>query len=144
MCWYYQGELFDPNDSDISDYVGFVYIITNLENGMKYVGKKLFWRTIKRPPLKGKKRKRKEVVQSDWRDYFGSNEKVKALVEEKGYDNFHREIIHFCKSKGELSYLELKEQMDRGVLFDEMYYNGIINARINATHVKNMNKDKLC
>ena len=125
----------------IEDYVGFVYVITDLTNKKKYVGKKLFQSTRRLAPLKGKKRKRKVVKESDWKDYFGSSEEVKILVEDNGRDSFHREIIHLCYSKGEMSYLEAKEQFDREVLLSDEYYNGIINCKIHRTHVKGLRND---
>lgn len=122
----------------IEDYIGFVYVITDLRNNKKYVGKKLFRSTKRLPPLKGKSRKRTVIKESDWQDYFGSSEDVKALVEEHGRETFKREIIHLCKAKGEMSYLEAKEQFDRNVLLSDEYYNGIINCKIHRTHVKNL------
>lgn len=122
----------------IEDYIGFVYVITDLRNNKKYVGKKLFRSTKKLPPLKGKSRKRTVIKESDWQDYFGSSEDVKALVEEHGRETFKREIIHLCKAKGEMSYLEAKEQFDRNVLLSDEYYNGIIQVKIHRTHVKNL------
>lgn len=136
--WHYQGKPFTSDD--IGDHVGFVYIITDLSTNMKYVGKKLFRSTRKLPPLKGKTRRRTKVVESDWQTYFGSSEEVKQLVEERGEDNFHREILHLCKSKGELSYMELKEQMDREVLLRDDYHNGIIQVKIHRSHVKSLKK----
>lgn len=124
----------------IENYVGFVYVITDTRTGKKYVGKKLFRSTKKLPPLKGKSRKRTVIKESDWQDYYGSSEDVKALVEEHGRDTFKREIIHLCNSKGEMSYMEAKEQFDRNVLLDDNYHNGIINCKIHRTHVKNLKK----
>lgn len=125
----------------IGDYVGFVYVITDLVNRKKYVGKKLFKSTRRLAPLKGKTRKRKVVKESDWQDYFGSSEEVKMLVEERGRDSFHREILHLCNSKGELSYLELYEQIIRNVLLRDDYYNGIVQCKIHRTHVSSL-KDR--
>jgi len=134
--WYYGEEVFTSDM--IEDYVGFVYVITDLSNNKKYVGKKLFKSKRKLPPLKGKTRKRTKIVESDWQTYYGSSDEVKALVEERGGEAFHREIIHLCKSKGEMSYLEAKEQFDREVLLSEEYYNGIINCKIHRSHVKSL------
>lgn len=122
----------------IGDYVGFVYVITDVSNGKKYVGKKLFRSKTKLPPLKGKTRKRTVIKESDWKDYFGSSDEVKSLLEQKGPENFIREMLHLCNSKGEMSYLEAKEQFDREVLLSDDYYNGIINCKIHRTHVKNL------
>ena len=132
--WYYGGKEF--TSEMIGDYIGFVYVITDLSNNKKYVGKKLFTSKRRLPPLKGKTRKRTVIKESDWMDYFGSSEEVKQLVEELGPQNFHREILHLCESKGVMSYLEAKEQFDRDVLLSEEYYNGIINCKIHRTHVK--------
>lgn len=136
--WYYCDKEF--TSEMIEDYVGFVYVITDLSNSKKYVGKKNFFSKRKLPPLKGKTRKRTKITESDWQEYFGSSDEVKALVEERGAEAFHREIIHLCKSKGEMSYLEAKEQFDRNVLLSDEYYNGIINCKIHRTHVKNLRK----
>lgn len=136
--WLYNGSEF--TSEMIGDYTGFVYIITDLSNNKKYVGKKLFQSKRKLPPLKGKTRKRTKIIESDWMDYFGSSEEVKLMVEEKGAANFKREILHLCNTKGEMSYLEAKEQFDRNVLLSDEYYNGIINCKIHRTHVKNLKK----
>ena len=122
----------------IGDYVGFVYIITDLINDKKYVGKKLFESKRTLPPLKGKTRKRKVTKESDWMSYYGSNEALMLLVETDGAEFFRREILHLCHSRGEMSYLEAKEQFDRGVLLSDDYYNGIINCKIHKTHVKRL------
>lgn len=139
--WYYGDKQFTSDMID--EYIGFVYVITDLSNGKKYVGKKLFVSKRKLPPLKGKTRKRTKVVESDWQKYYGSSDEVKQLVEEKGGANFHREILHLCLSKGEMSYLETKEQFDREVLLSDEYYNGIINCKIHRTHVRRLANDVL-
>ena len=130
MQWKYNGNLVE----EIADqYIGFVYIITNLTNNKKYIGKKLAKFKKTRPPLKGKKRKRKSLVESDWQTYWGSSEHLLADVSELGPENFSREILYFCTTRGELSYREAKEQFDRGVLLTDEYYNGIINVRIGGS-----------
>jgi len=130
--WTYNGTLFEaPEES----HYGFVYLITNLQNGKMYVGKKLFW--FKRTKvLKGKKKR--YLAESDWKSYYGSSISLKKDVEQIGPEHFKREIIHLCTSKGECSYHEAKEQIDRGVLFNpEMYYNDWIICRIHRKHVLN-------
>jgi len=130
MQWKYNGNLVE----EIADqYIGFVYIITNLTNNKKYIGKKLAKFKKTRPPLKGKKRKRKSLVESDWQTYWGSSEHLLADITELGPENFSREILYFCTTRGQLSYLEAKEQFDRAVLLTDEYYNGIINVRIGGS-----------
>jgi len=131
--WLYEGQ---PFESDmIGDYVGFVYLITNLENDKKYIGKKWFWSTKKLPPLKGKKRKRTVVKESDWKQYYGSSEEVKLLLEQLGKDNFKREILRLCKTKGECTYYEAKLQFDFDVLLRDDYYNEFIGCKIHSKHL---------
>lgn len=130
MHWMYKGEI--VNEIPVG-YIGFVYLITNLSNNRKYVGKKLAQFKKSRPPLKGKKLKRKYTVESDWKDYWSSSDNLKADVETLGKEQFSREILYWCTSKAELSYLEAKEQFDRRVLETDDYYNGIINVRVGGS-----------
>jgi len=135
--WYYENEEF--TSEMINDYTGFIYCITDLENGKKYIGKKTLVSKRRLAPLKGKKRKRTKIFESDWQDYYGSNEEVKQLVENCGPSRFKREILILCKSKGELNYWEAKTQFDLDVLLKpDIYYNGIIQCRINRSHVKSL------
>ena len=122
----------------IGEYVGFVYIITDLTSSKMYVGKKLFSSKRTLPPLKGKTRKRKVIKESDWMSYYGSSEELMTLVENNGPESFKREILNLCHSRGEMSYLEAKEQFDREVLLSDDYYNGIINCKIHKSHVKRL------
>jgi hypothetical protein len=115
--------------------VGFVYIITNLTNDKKYIGKKLARFKVTKKPLKGKKNKRRSTKESDWRTYWGSSDKLNEDVATLGEDNFTRQILYYCESKGELSYLEAKEQFDRSVLETDEYYNGIINVRVGGSNI---------
>ena len=130
--WTYQNK---PVDELPEDCEGFVYIITNLTNNKKYIGKKLARFKVTRPPLKGKKNKRRSTKESDWRTYWGSSEHLLSDVQELGEENFTREVLHYCQSKGMLSYLEAKEQFDREVLLTDEYYNGIINVRVGSSKV---------
>ena len=130
MQWTYQGKQVEEISEE---YVGFVYLITNLTNGKKYIGKKLAKFKVTKKPLKGKKNKRRSTKESDWRTYWGSSDHLNADVEQLGPDNFTREILYYCTSRGELSYLEAKEQFDREVLKTDEYYNGIINVRVGSS-----------
>jgi len=134
--WNYEGREFTSDM--IGEFVGFVYCITDSRNGKKYIGKKTFKSRRTLPPLKGKTRRRKVVKESDWMMYYGSSEEVKSLVEEHGGEVFNREILHLCNSKGEMSYLELKEQIEREVLLSDEYFNGIINCKIHRSHVQSL------
>ena len=133
--WKYKGKVF--TSEDIADYEGFVYIVTDLDNGMKYIGKKNFYSRTKMRPLKGQKRKRTKVTESDWQTYHGSSEEVKLLVEQG--KKFDREILHLCHSKGEMSYLEMREQIVRDVLHKpDEYYNAFVGGKIHRKHVKKL------
>ena len=141
MTWYYNDKPF--TSEMIGDYVGFVYVITDKSNGLKYIGKKGLMSRRRLPPLKGKKRRRTKIIETDWQTYTGSNDVLNQLVEEHGIEKFYREILHLCKTKGEMNYLELYEQVQRNVLLSDEYYNGIIQVKIHRNHVKNLNLDKL-
>ena len=132
MQWTYNGKVID---SISEEYEGFVYLITNTTTGQKYVGKKLAKFKTTKPPLKGKKNKRRGYKESDWRDYWGSSDHLNADVLKLGKDNFTREILHYCPSRGVLSYIEAKEQFDRRVLETDEYYNGIINVRVGSSKI---------
>jgi len=116
------------------EYYGFVYIITNLLSGRQYIGKKFFW-SIKRKQV-NKVRKRYKV-ESDWKDYWSSSEELKEDVLSLGTENFKREIIHLCKSKGTTNYFEAKEQFLRSVLENkDGWYNTWISVKVNRSHIK--------
>jgi hypothetical protein len=121
--------------------VGFVYIITNITNNRKYIGKKLakFSRTTQRTiKLKNgtkKKRKIRSKVDSDWQDYYGSSPELLKDVELLGKDQFRREILYYCKSKSECSYIEAREQFSRRVLESTDWYNGHIQVRVHGSHI---------
>ena len=112
------------------DAFGFIYEIVNITNGKKYIGKKQMKRKIRRNPLKGKKRKRIDHIESEWKTYTGSSDTLNIDIATLGLDKFVFKILKFCNSKFELSYFEAKMQFEKDVLLSEDYYNGIINCRI--------------
>ena len=127
------------------DCVGFVYLITNKLTGRKYIGKKLAkfskttYKTVK---LKNGNKKRKKIkgkIDSDWQTYYGSNIELNKDVEQLGIENFSREILYYCKSKAECSYIEAREQFSRRVLESDNYYNGHIQVRVHGSHIKKTN-----
>lgn len=131
--WIYQDKQFD--ETMIDKQIGMVYIVTNILSGKQYIGKKLFqFRKTKQV----NKKKKKILVQSDWMQYYGSNEELKNDVAVFGEDNFHREILHLCISKAECSFLEAKEQFLRDVLLSEDYYNSWISVRVRKAHVRSL------
>jgi hypothetical protein len=135
--WTYLGKLFTTEM--IGDYVGFVYEITDTENGMKYIGKKRFWSKVTKAPLKGKKNKRRSLKESDWQNYYGSSDEVKKLVEKSGVQRFERRILRLCKSLGEMSYFETKSHFDFEVLLKpNEYYNSFVGCKIHRKHVSHL------
>ena len=136
MHWTYQGKEITNMPEDV---VGFVYLITNTTNGRMYIGKKLARFKRARPPLKGRKNKRRYKVNSDWQDYYGSSDDLTIDVNKLGKDKFKREILFYCKSKAELSYVEAREQFARKVLETDQYYNGHIRVRV---HKQVLSKEK--
>ena len=134
LSWQYNEK--DFTEDLIGDNYGFVYQITNLTNNRKYIGKKFFYST-KTKQVKGKKKKLK--VPSDWQTYYGSSDTLKQDVLQYGPENFKREIIHLCKSKGVCGYLEAKEQFINNVLESDDYYNTWIMVRVRKSHIKDYN-----
>jgi hypothetical protein len=139
MSWTYQGQVVTELPEDC---VGYVYLITNLASGKKYIGKKLSkfskttYKTVK---LKNGNKKRKRIkskIESDWQTYYGSNTKLNEDVTQLGTDKFSREILYYCKSKAECSYIEAKLQFEYRVLESDDYYNGHIQVRVHGSHIK--------
>ena len=140
MTWTYQGTTVEDLADDC---IGFVYLITNLVSGRKYIGKKLSkfskttYKTVKLKNGTKKKKKIRSKVDSDWREYYGSNIELNKDVETLGADKFTREILYLCKSKAECSYIEAREQFTHKVLESDDYYNGQISVRVHGSHIKN-------
>ena len=139
MSWLYQGRVYElPEECTHKDIYGFVYCITNRATNRKYIGKKFFWKAKTLGITKTRKRRKRLKVESDWKDYWGSNKHLQEDVKQCGEEMFYREIIHLCKTKGECAYMEAKEQFEREVLLTEDYYNGIIQIKLGGNAVKNL------
>lgn len=138
--WLYHDSPFEPIELDPKKIYGFVYLITNLVNGRKYVGKKLFF-------FKGfktvKKKKKRILVESDWKTYYGSSNALQKDLDDLGKENFHREILHLCTSKSECSYLEMKEQVERNAILSDGYYNDQIRVRVTRVQLTKYRKSLL-
>lgn len=138
MPWIFENAEIDCLPEDC---VGFVYVITNTITGRMYVGKKLAkfsktkYKTVK---LKNGNKRRKKIrskIDSDWQTYYGSSPELSRDIEKLGIEHFQREIIHYCKSKAECSYIEAREQFSRRVLESDQYYNGHIQVRVHKSHI---------
>lgn len=119
---------------------GFVYKITCIPLKKMYIGKKQCISSIKLKPLKGKKQKRHITKDSNWREYTSSSRELNEDIIKYGKDQFSFEIIKWCESKFDLSYSEIKIQIENEVLFRNDYYNGIINVRLSKPKVKDVNR----
>lgn len=139
MTWTYQGQVVNELPEDC---VGFVYCITNITSGRRYIGKKLAkfskttYKTVKLKNGTKKKKKIRSKIDSDWQEYYGSSPNLTADINTLGKENFSREILYYCKSKAETSYIEAREQFDRKVLESDEYYNGHIQVRVHGSHIK--------
>lgn len=140
MPWIYnEAELTEIPESVI----GFIYLITHIESGKKYIGKKNFYSSVTRTKtitLKTtgakKKKKIRSQKESNWKEYYGSSEDLTRDVNLFGKEAFHREILKLCYTKGEMSYYEAKYQFDHAVLLDPgMYYNSWIMVKVHRSHL---------
>lgn len=128
--WLYDG--IEISDESLDGYVGFVYMITNLTNQRKYIGKKLL-KNRRTKIVKGKKKR--TMIDSDWKVYWGSNKPLQEDVKSLGESNFTRQILRLCKSKGESNYWEAHYQFVNRVLFSDEWYNDHIWCRVHRSHV---------
>jgi hypothetical protein len=144
MSWTYQNNTVESLPEDC---IGFVYIITNTISGRKYIGKKLAkfskttYKTVKLKNGNKKKKKIRSKIDSDWREYYGSSPELTKDVVALGTENFSREILFYCKSKAECSYIEAREQFSRRVLESNDYYNGHIQVRVHGSHIRKLQEN---
>jgi hypothetical protein len=140
MTWLFENALVEALPEDC---VGYVYLITNLVTGRKYIGKKLAkfskttYKVVKLKNGNKKKKKIRSKVDSDWQTYYGSNDELNRDIQTLGQENFKREILYYCNSKAQCSYIEAREQFRHQVLESDAYYNGQISVRVHGSHIKN-------
>ncbi len=132
MSWFFLNTTDEFTEDHIGEAFGFVYMITHLKTGRKYIGKKFFTKS-KTKQVKGKKKRSR--VSSDWLNYWGSNKKLQEEVKENGKDQYIREILHLCKTRSECSYWETWEIFSRHALMHESYYNEWVSCRIRKDHL---------
>lgn len=132
MAWLFEDAEFGE---DTTQWYGYIYMIENLLNGRKYIGRKYFTMAGYKQ-VKGKRKKiRKE---SDWNEYYGSSPALLKDVEAMGKENFKRTILKLCKGRGECNYWEAKYIFDHNAVLDGNYYNSWVQCKVQATHVKNL------
>jgi len=145
MSWTYQNQTIETLPEEC---VGFVYLITNTQTGRMYIGKKLAkfskttYKTVKLKNGNKKKKRIRSKIDSDWRDYYGSSPELTKDVTQLGQENFTREILFYCSSKAECSYIEAREQFSRRVLESNDYYNGHIQVRVHGSHIHKLQENK--
>ena len=130
--WLYNDKVFESED--IKDYFGFCYLLTDLENGKQYIGRKYFYSIRKKKGIRKKVRS-----ESDWKSYYSSSKKVKQMVLESGHNRFKREILSLYIKKGQVNYNETKLLFQHNVLEarddngEKLYYNDNIMNRYFST-----------
>jgi len=139
MTWYFQHTAAEVTLEDVEGYYGFVYMITELVTGKKYIGRKYLTKA-KTKQVKGKKKRTR--VKSDWEDYYGSNAELLKEIEVKGKDAFVREIIHLCKTRSETNYYETYEIFARHALLSDSFFNAWVACKIRKAHLKHLSESQ--
>ena len=113
MEWIYKGNSVTTLPENA---VGFTYCIINNQTQKQYIGKKqLYSHTTKKVP--GRKNRKHTIKESNWRDYYGSNDTLLEEIAVLGEENFTREILQFYNSKKNLTYAEVELQFKLDVLY---------------------------
>ena len=128
--WLYNNEIINEIPEGM---FGFVYRITNLESGRKYIGRKYLTSTTKKPLAKlqktlGKKRRTSVTKESNWREYTGSNKPLNEDIKKLGKDKFKFEILFFGETAAHVNYMEMYCQYKDHVILTDEYYNEAIGS----------------
>jgi len=137
--WLYNNEVIKGIEQMPKNTFGFIYEATYIPTREKYLGKKVLFFNRTLPPLKGTKRKRKVIKESDWQTYYGSHTKIKQLLSEGKQEYFSREILEFAFNKKHLTYLETKYQFSNNVLENTEYINDNILGKFFRKDLVNPN-----
>jgi hypothetical protein len=135
--WIYKNNNITQIEDLPNDVFGFIYIVTHIPTGKKYLGKKSLYHNVKKklgkkelaqlPITRGRTKTTKQIIkESDWKTYYGSEEFIKQRIKENKHSEFKREIICIAKDKKHLTYLEVKHQFINEVLEDENWLNSNI------------------
>ena len=112
-AWTYQGSAFTSDD--INGFFGFVYRITNIQTGKRYIGRKYF---VQKRRTGGSRRKRPS--ESTWKAYYGSS---KELAEDRkllGNQSFSREILSLHTTLGKVNFEETRQLFLNNVLTESL------------------------
>lgn len=128
--WLYNNQVLDTVPDGME---GFVYLIENLTNNKKYIGKKCFWE--RRKDRKTGRRKKKE---SNWQSYCGSCDELIEDYKQLGSVNFKKTILYLCPHKKSMSYFETLEQFKRDVIMRDDYYNTNVEGKFFSSEKENI------
>lgn len=136
--WLYNGKEIKSTEDLDPDIYGFVYRITHISSRKFYIGKKILFTNRKKrltkkelaelEPKKGKKPTfKRDIQESNWKDYYGSSKTLLAEINTLGKLEFKREILTLCKTKKQLTYWEVYHQCVNNVLLIDSYNDNILS-----------------
>jgi len=129
--WTFEGK--DLVDDEIPEgSTAFLYLITHVESGRWYIGRKNLSRKVTKvvKTKTGIPKKKRSLVESDWKNYWSSSSYVKDLVAQEGADKFTREILIFVSTPAATIYGEEALLYMSGSMFDPLCLNGHIRTKI--------------
>lgn len=136
MNWIYKDKELTSLEEIDKKYIGFIYLITHISTNKKYIGRKGLYKTAYKTVNKKKKR---ILVESDWKEYYSSSPTIHEMIEQEGIVNFKREILFFCESKANLNYCEECLLYSLGVLESDEWFNSNIRSKMYRKWVDKFN-----